>query len=318
VGGMAAGIFGAEFSASETAVVAGSCEYSLYRSQPRSTFMPVAQAPLSPGYMVTVLFIVYGLVATLLGLLLGGDVRLAMQAIIGVSIMAPMFAGWLWMEARDRGLSAQTVMGRFPRPVELLSAIVLGLALIGVALAMIWLAVGLGHAHSEKWGALLFMAGAIPETLSGWALVMQLAAFVVLVPICEEWAFRGVMLRSWIQRSGVNRGVFWSAFWFAFIHGISLPIAFLYGWVIGRFYLATRSLVCCIAAHMTINIAALAAAFADYSPRLDGAGLGPYLERGPVLLACGGVGAVVVILLDWHHARRRKHLPGLPLVAANP
>lgn len=267
--------------------------------------------------MVAVLFIVYGLLALIIGLMLGRAFRPALLAIIGVAVMAPMFAAWLWMEARDLGWSAPTVVGRFPRPGELLTAIVLGLSLVSVALALIWLVVYFSNQQSESLGALLFKAGAMTETLSGWALVAQLAVFVLLVPICEEWAFRGVMLRSWVERSGFTRGVFWSAFWFAFIHGLSLPIAFLYGWVLGRYYLATRTLTCCIAAHVTINIAALSAAFADYSPRLDGAGLGVYLERGPVLLACGAVGLVIVILLDRHHAQRNKQHPDLSLVAAS-
>jgi uncharacterized protein len=76
---------------------------------------------------------------------------------------------------------------------------------------------------------------------------------VVVGPVIEEFVFRGIVLRRWMAKSGMWRGVIGSSVIFALLH----PPFWIGAWVVGVFlsmlYLVTRSLYAPIAFHAMYN-----------------------------------------------------------------
>jgi len=91
--------------------------------------------------------------------------------------------------------------------------------------------------------------------------ILLLAGFVlvILVPVSEEIFFRGVTYIALKDKFGKIKGMFFSAFFFAALHGFIfyfLPL-FLIGLSLAYLYERTRSLIPCIVAHSLINLVAL-------------------------------------------------------------
>jgi membrane protease YdiL (CAAX protease family) len=76
---------------------------------------------------------------------------------------------------------------------------------------------------------------------------------IVVAPAVEEFVFRGLLLRRWVARHGLWRGVLWSALAFAILHPQDIIGAFVIGVVFALLYLATRSLVVPMLAHGLFN-----------------------------------------------------------------
>jgi uncharacterized protein len=88
-------------------------------------------------------------------------------------------------------------------------------------------------------------------TESGSALLIL---FVVVVgPVIEEFIFRGLVLRRWIARRSLWRGVIGSALVFALLHPPFWIGAFVIGVFLALLYLVTRSLYAPIAFHAMYN-----------------------------------------------------------------
>jgi membrane protease YdiL (CAAX protease family) len=87
------------------------------------------------------------------------------------------------------------------------------------------------------------------------AFVFDVAAGVVLAPIAEELAFRGVLFAGLRQRWSFLPSAAVSAAAFAAVHGtdVLLPI-FVAGLVLALVYERTRSLLACMATHATVNL----------------------------------------------------------------
>ncbi len=81
-----------------------------------------------------------------------------------------------------------------------------------------------------------------------------LILFVVVIgPLIEEFVFRGLILRRWIARRGLWRGVIGSSIIFALLHPPFWLGAFVVGVFLSLLYLVTRSLYVPIAFHALYN-----------------------------------------------------------------
>lgn len=79
----------------------------------------------------------------------------------------------------------------------------------------------------------------------------------VIVPLVEEWFFRGVLLNVWSEKYSNKKAVFWTSFFFALLY-LPAPILliprFLIGLLSGLSYIKTKKLVYPILIHGGMNI----------------------------------------------------------------
>lgn len=81
-----------------------------------------------------------------------------------------------------------------------------------------------------------------------------LILFVVVIgPVIEEVVFRGLLMRRWIARGGLWRGIIGSSLIFALLHPPFWIGAFVVGVFLSLLYLVTRSLYVPIAFHALYN-----------------------------------------------------------------
>ena len=90
---------------------------------------------------------------------------------------------------------------------------------------------------------------ALGESGSTWLILF----IVVVGPVVEEVVFRGLVLRRWIARKSLWRGVVGSSLVFALLHPPFWIGAFVIGIFLALLYLVTRSLYAPIAFHAMYN-----------------------------------------------------------------
>lgn len=90
---------------------------------------------------------------------------------------------------------------------------------------------------------------ALNEAGSTWLILF----IVVVGPVVEEVVFRGLVLRRWIARKSLWRGVVGSSLVFALLHPPFWIGAFVIGIFLALLYLVTRSLYAPIAFHAMYN-----------------------------------------------------------------
>ncbi|MDR0310269.1 MAG: CPBP family intramembrane metalloprotease [Acidobacteriota bacterium] len=78
---------------------------------------------------------------------------------------------------------------------------------------------------------------------------------VVIAPLCEEWLFRGIILKGLLARYSPLKGIIWSAVIFGAMHinPWQFVPAFFLALAAGWIYWRTRSLWICIFMHAVIN-----------------------------------------------------------------
>ena len=140
--------------------------------------------------------------------------------------------------------------------------------------------------------ALLPAAGSRPTPSVGFAL--RVLVFVVLVPVCEEYFFRGRLL-PWLRaRLGTVSAVSISACAFAVAHGdvVQAAVALPVGLLLGAMRAAGADLGACMLAHAVHNGLFL----------IGGAGLVALPWIGPVM---AGAGALLTAFAWFYHLRPR-------------
>jgi uncharacterized protein len=88
--------------------------------------------------------------------------------------------------------------------------------------------------------------GALPSAfaLEHWASLPGLAVIllvVLVVPVCEEFVFRGLLLHRWVLRWRVRTAILAQAILFGMLHVVPIPTA-VYAYVFAVLYLRTGSL----------------------------------------------------------------------------
>ncbi len=85
--------------------------------------------------------------------------------------------------------------------------------------------------------------------------ILSFISLVVLAPVLEEFAFRGVLLHRWTAKWGMNPAILTSSILFGVVH--SDPIgAFAFGVAMCVLYLRTQSLIVPIVCHALNNLVA--------------------------------------------------------------
>jgi membrane protease YdiL (CAAX protease family) len=83
--------------------------------------------------------------------------------------------------------------------------------------------------------------------------ILNLVLNVVVVPLVEEFTFRGLLLNRWAAKWGVPRAILFSSLVFGFLHTDILGGVF-FGFVAAVLYVKTRSLLAPIAFHAGNNL----------------------------------------------------------------
>lgn len=86
--------------------------------------------------------------------------------------------------------------------------------------------------------------------------VLSFISLVILAPIIEEFAFRGVLLHRWSQKWGMNAAILFSSLLFGVAHPDIIG-AFAFGVAMSIIYLKTQTLIVPIICHAFTNIIAI-------------------------------------------------------------
>lgn len=139
--------------------------------------------------------------------------------------------------------------------------------------------------------------------------VLEMLSTAVLVPVMEEFAFRGVMLSA-LRRYGAGFAIFGSALVFAFAHAefSNVVFAFTAGLVFGFLYVKTGNLWISIWIHALNNGIAVVE---SYSGFLFGESLGNVITNATMLVPVAvGVLALLLLLIFKRSMLFRKNEPG--------
>lgn len=92
----------------------------------------------------------------------------------------------------------------------------------------------------------------VSDDVSPWLIILST---VILVPICEELVYRGVVLGELRPLVGDDWAIFISSVVFGLVHAnlVQSVYAFLLGWVIAVIYLKSGSMIMSIASHVLFN-----------------------------------------------------------------
>lgn len=172
----------------------------------------------------------------------------------------------------------------------------------------------------EEWRR-TFDAANLFRNQSTVELVVIAAAAVIAAPICEEYFFRGVLLKGLAARHGELRALFVSSLVFSVFHldPVGLVARTELGMLFGYLYLRTRSLWPGVAAHAANNAVSLSAYFLsrDRDQTADPGGAEAWGAVGLMVLF-----GVPLLYAAWRFGRDRGLLerrpPSAPLVPLPP
>ncbi|MGK7913501.1 MAG: lysostaphin resistance A-like protein [Synechococcus sp.] len=103
--------------------------------------------------------------------------------------------------------------------------------------------------------AVQMMGGALELPTSAspvWEVVLSAVTVAMIVPLTEEFLFRGILLHRWIAKMGVLPGVFASSIFFGILHPNPVGLT-VFGLVVALIYLKTHSLWLVAAFHAINN-----------------------------------------------------------------
>jgi membrane protease YdiL (CAAX protease family) len=161
----------------------------------------------------------------------------------------------LW-SLRGAGIPAADVFGRPPAEVTVWPTVIMmvpvmfcfaAMSLWATAFAASWMAPDLAQYLLEQQND----DELIQLTQGGSPLLITF--IVVIGPVIEEFVFRGIVLRRWIAKATLWRGVIGSSLIFAVLHPPFWLGAFVVGIFLAMLYLVTRSLYAPIAFHAMYN-----------------------------------------------------------------
>jgi hypothetical protein len=180
------------------------------------------------------------------------------ELILQLGIYAALML-WAEQQCERAGVSVRDLVGRAPRGWK-------EWRLIGLALPLIPLAIG---GVFLLWIPLSFVVPGFVEQFvlrqhdpiwdPGAPLRSALLVLVIVViaPIVEEIAFRGVLLHRWSEKWGATRGLLFSSLAFGVLHADVLGHT-VFGIVMALLYVRTGSLWLPIGCHMLTNALAVA------------------------------------------------------------
>lgn len=162
---------------------------------------------------------------------------------------------------------------------------------------------------------------------SPWSLVQQAIVVVGLLPVVDEWFFRGVLQQGLVAHTGHVRGLLLTALLFAPSHASPVPApgavlsalltAVLLGLLLGLLRIASGSVMAPMALHAATNAIALGAMAAQERLPIGGFNV-PDSHTSPLLLLGSAVSVALGLRLLWPEVRARAHVVDLPRDAAGP
>lgn len=218
-------------------------------------------------------------------------------------------AMWLLWVCRRSGVDIRRLVGRVPADYDWIWRTLLLLVLLSVTMAF-----SLGSFYVFASGLAAVSPGTLEfllETLDTpsdpsmlYRLMMPLIV-VVVAPVLEETAFRGVLLNRWGHKWGMARAVIATSVVFGFLHANPVGITAV-GVVTALLYLQTRTLVVPMIFHGANNLAATLAGFVyETDGPLDVAAEMQQIQEWGLW---GGLAVLVTLpALIWYI---RRHWPG--------
>ncbi len=136
----------------------------------------------------------------------------------------------------------------------------------------------------------------IMEILYSAPLAVQAASLVVLVPVCEEMVFRGLIFQRLRERTTFMQAAFHSALVFGLMHMnlVQMIYGFLLGLVFAYVYEKYGSVKAPVAAHMTANFVSVMGTQNQWFEWL----LEEPLRIGGITVACAAAASTMFVLIQ--------------------
>ncbi len=173
-------------------------------------------------------------------------------------------AGWLFWICRRSGVDIRRLVGRVPADYDWIRRMLLLLVLLAATMAF-----SLGSFYVFASGLAAISPGTLeflletletPSDPSMLYLLLMPVIVVVVAPVLEETAFRGVLLNRWGHKWGMARAVIATSVVFGFLHANPVGITAV-GIVTALLYLQTRTLIVPMIFHGANNLVATLAGF---------------------------------------------------------
>ena len=255
--------------------------------------------------------------AGLVALLVGAEL-LASSAGPGAwseGAQALWYVGWgLWTGhlARRHGPGVRRLV-RKPRDGRAWRYVAMALPLFVLSVGLIWLQfVAASWAAPEMLSRFLADEPAAPAT-PVLVSVLEVVTAVMLAPVVEELAFRGVLLRDWSRRWGRTAAVIATSALFAVLHPADLLGSFAFGVVLATIRFRTGSLLVPIACHALYNALSTLLSVGDSGDAaVESAAFSLQELRGMwwIGAACVAVALPVVVVFLRRTARSRRAAGG--------
>ena len=245
----------------------------------------------------------------------GASMTAAFVAVYAALLLAGVSA------CRVAGIPVGDVLGPLPRDGRpWFRAALLGPLVLAFSAASMWATVFVASSVSPEWAARQLAGGDDPmtliERLSTTQRYLLAALAVVVAPMAEEFAFRGLLMRRWMAKRGFWTGLIGSAALFAVLHPPNWIGAFVFSLVAGALYLWSGSLALPIIVHAINNAFVALALFAQQLAPAETQAAPTIAEFrsgwiGPlIMLLVIGASIVAVTLPLLLEARRRTEFPG--------
>ena len=245
----------------------------------------------------------------------GASMTAAFVAVYAALLLAGVSA------CRVAGIPLGEVVGPLPRDGgPWLKAALLGPLVLAFSAASMWATVFVASSVSPEWAARQLAGGDDPmtliERLSTTQRYLLAALAVVVAPMAEELAFRGLLMRRWMAKRGFWPGLIGSAALFAVLHPPNWIGAFAFSLVAGALYLWSGSLALPIIVHAINNAFVALALFAQQLAPAETEAAPTIAEFrsgwiGPlIILIIIGASIVAVTLPLLRRARLRAEHPG--------
>ena len=195
--------------------------------------------------------------AVALGAVLGFVAADATPRLLPVGLVAygTLLGAALW-SLRDADLRPADVFGRPPGEVTVWPTVIMmvpvmfafaAMSLWATAYAASWIAPDIAQYMLER------RDDDELQQLARGGSPLLIMFIVVIGPVIEEFVFRGIVMRRWMARSTLWRGVIGSSIIFAILHPPFWLGALVVGVFLAMLYLVTRSLYAPIAFHAMYN-----------------------------------------------------------------
>jgi len=159
--------------------------------------------------------------------------------------------------ALDEKIDMLKLIGRFPTLKEIKKTMPMIVPLIAlVSYGLVWLV---------YWPLTFIFPGFVQSCLSenltiffpNGSLLLNTISFlsvVIIIPMVEEFIFRGLLLTRWSSKWGIKRAVLITSILFGILHGPTMVSITFMGLVFALIYIKTRSLIIPILLHALNNM----------------------------------------------------------------